>query len=118
MKLHYKMSTKPRDGRTYCVWQYLKCRCIRPSSPSYRTYGALGVTLHHEWVYHYDAFQDYMGVVPGRDYDICRIDLTKPYEPGNVCWARSNLVKKRERMHRKGLAPPPLFNPKPKRTKT
>lgn len=60
-------------------------RCLTPSVPAYKAYGAKGVTVCDRWRTFKNFYAD-MGERPdGTSLD--RIDNTRGYEPGNCRWA-------------------------------
>lgn len=68
------------------LWKSMIQRCHNPRNPSYRLYGARGITVCDRWRSSYEAFVSDVGPRPaGTCLD--RIDNAKGYEPGNVRWA-------------------------------
>lgn len=67
-----------------------KGRCHNRNHSHYRNYGARGITvdpLFMERKAGIQAFIDEVGIRPGSDFTLDRIDVNKGYEPGNLRWA-------------------------------
>lgn len=82
-----KHGHKPRSGAspTYTSWNMMMARCYRPSSPSFKNYGARGITVCPRW-HEFAEFLEDMGERPaGKSLD--RVDPSKNYDPGNCRWA-------------------------------
>jgi hypothetical protein len=72
--------------RAYRCWQQIIRRCYDPTNPSFKWYGARGITICDEWRHDFPAFLAHIGVPPSDEHTVDRIDTTKNYEPGNVRW--------------------------------
>jgi len=70
----------------YTVWEAMHQRCRDPNSPSYRLYGAKGVTVCERWR-DFATFYADMGPRPSSKHTIDRVDNAKGYEPSNCKWA-------------------------------
>ena len=71
----------------YTIWLGMKTRCYNQKHPTYRRYGAKGITVAQEWKNDFRAFANYIGPRPSKDYTVDRIVASGPYAPGNVRWA-------------------------------
>lgn len=76
-----------RYPKEYVAWRNIKARCQNPADKSYPDYGAKGIDMCKEWREDFLNFLEYVGLAPGPEYTIDRINSTKNYEPGNVRWA-------------------------------
>ena len=85
----------------YIAWAGLKDRCLNPNSDAFKKYGAVGVTVSHEWKNSFEAFYADMGDRPSSQHSIDRKDNTKGYSVENCRWAtklektlnRTNTIK-------------------------
>lgn len=76
---HGMEGTKP-----YKLWGCIKARCYNPNNPSYRNYGARGISMCEEWRNDFKMFYDWVianGYGDGLQID--RIDKNGNYEPNN-----------------------------------
>lgn len=74
--------------RLYSIWQGMKSRCYRKSTPCYERYGGRGIRVCEEWENDYLAFYNW-AVNNGYsdDLTIDRINPDGNYEPNNCHWA-------------------------------
>ena len=80
------VTVDPQAKRTRSSWKAMMDRCYRPGSASYGRYGAVGIAVHEAWRT-YAGFVAGMGLRPGPEYTLERLDSAKNYDPGNVVWA-------------------------------
>ena len=88
----------------YTRWLSTTQRCNNPNHPSYKNYGARGITLADDLT----SFEDYRTYVESLpDYDpqhgsLDRIDNHKGYAKGNLRWATNSLQVANQRFSGKG----------------
>lgn len=76
------------NTKEYNAWQAMKTRCYNEKAERcYKYHGALGVTVHPDWIDDFLAFLAHIGPAPTELHTVDRIDSTKNYEPGNVKWS-------------------------------
>lgn len=73
----------------YATWMNIKNRCSRPSSSSYKNYGAKGIKVCDRWLESFENFYADMGPRPTNKHSIDRINPFGNYEPNNCRWATS-----------------------------
>ena len=71
-----------RSLLTYRSWSKMKERCAPGGK-----YEKYNVTVCDRWSNSYEAFVEDVGLRPGKEYSIDRIDTFRGYEPGNCRWA-------------------------------
>ncbi|MGA2435602.1 MAG: hypothetical protein ABSG25_09985 [Bryobacteraceae bacterium] len=78
-----------RAGRLtveYQAWSSMIRRCENPAATGYDRYGARGISVCPRWRASFSAFLADVGMKPGREYSLDRVDNAGNYEPGNVRW--------------------------------
>ena len=76
-----------RKSAEYEIWWGIVQRCCDPNAKDYKRYGAVGITICHEWRQSFQAFIAYVGERPSDKHSIDRIKGRLGYQPGNVRWA-------------------------------
>ena len=95
---------KPSLRPSYNTWRGMKARCDDPRNPSFKFYGAKGITYCKRWQV-FQNFIDDMGLRP-EGLTLDRIDPTANYEPSNCRWLS---MKEQIRSRRNALT----YNGKP-----
>lgn len=70
----------------YTTWAGMFSRCENKADPSYRNYGARGITVSRRW-YCFDTFLADLGPRPSPKHSLDRIDNSKGYGKNNCRWA-------------------------------
>lgn len=65
------------------TWKGMIDRCHTPGSPSYRYYGAKGISVCERWRRSFDAFLSDVGTIP-KGLRLERLDNSLGYEPSNI----------------------------------
>lgn len=90
---------KGRETPTYRSWLSMKNRCLNPRTPSFATYGGVGITVCERWL-NFGQFLADVGERPSAGHSLDRIDGTRGYEPGNVRWATRQEQNRNRRSNR------------------
>jgi len=77
---------KVADHPSYISWSSMKTRCNDENQPSYKNYGARGITYCKSWE-HFENFARDMGIRPSNHYSIERINNDEGYSKLNCKWA-------------------------------
>lgn len=73
--------------RLHKIWSSMKCRCLNANHPSYKRYGARGISIDPEWKDNYIAFRNWAKLNGyADDLELDRIDVNGNYEPTNCRW--------------------------------
>lgn len=88
--------------RLYRIWKSMKCRCTLHTHPSYKNYGARGITICSEWLNSYSAFKSWAIAHGYSDYlELDRINVNGNYEPNNCRWIthHSQTINRRDTLY-------------------
>jgi hypothetical protein len=93
---------------TYRTWQGMKARCLYPSQPHYKYYGAKGIGFDPRWE-RYENFLADMGERPeGKTLD--RLDSALDYTKNNCRWAtKDEQLANRQMQHNNKSGVPGVF---------
>lgn len=89
------------------IFRHMKGRCYEPRDPSFKNYGARGISVCAEWLNDFDAFERWSlsnGYAAGLSID--RIDNNKSYSPANCRWSTS--IAQRQHTRRVKMSPAKL----------
>jgi len=75
------------ESPEFWAWVNMLRRCLYKKHPSFKSYGARGITVHAPWIAGFAAFLADVGKRPSKAHSLERINNNKGYEPGNVKWA-------------------------------
>jgi hypothetical protein len=101
-KLKHDKQFKPVHGMartpTYSSWRRMKARCLNTRNIVYASYGGRGISLCERWLKFENFFAD-MGLRPGLEYSIDRIDNNRGYEPDNCKWSTRSEQQRNKRRY-------------------
>lgn len=92
---HAKKKDGVKHTPEYNAWHAMKGRCNLVSNVLYHRYGGRGISYDIRWE-DFQNFLDDMGLRPGPEYSIDRMNNDGNYEPDNCRWAtKSQQVRNR-----------------------
>lgn len=65
------------------TYRSAKDRCTNPNSTRYKYYGAKGITFEFK---DFGEWYKELGPKPDSTHSVGRLDESKGYKPGNICW--------------------------------
>ena len=80
------------EEKALSVWRGMIRRCHNPNDTGYKNYGAKGIWVCDRWRFGdkadtgFDCFLEDVGLPPGKDYHLHRINNKKGYFKDNVGW--------------------------------
>jgi hypothetical protein len=77
-------------NRLYGTWKTIVSRCMNPRDKGFEYYGGAGIALHKPW-HNFGTFRaDILATIGPKPagLSLCRIDLAKGFEPGNLQWGK------------------------------
>lgn len=70
----------------YLAWKRMKKSCLNKNYPTYKIYGAVGITIQEEWEKNFTVFFEDMGKMPETCNGLELIDRTKEFCKSNCRW--------------------------------
>ncbi len=80
----------------YSSWMSMRTRCCDSNHPTYKNYGARGITIDPRWL-DFNNFIADMGKKPGKGYTIERKDTNGNYCKENCIWLPKSLQCRNQR---------------------
>lgn len=84
----------------YGAWGEMKRRCYDKRRLGYENYGGRGIIVCSHWLASYSNFIADMGLKPGPEYSLDRIDNNGNYEPDNCRWTTRVIQNRNQRGHK------------------
>lgn len=82
IQIRYNKSTTTE----YSSWESMKQRCFNSKNKHFKNYGGRGVTVCDKWLT-FDGFFEDMGIKPGKEYSLDRVDTNGNYSKENCKWS-------------------------------
>jgi hypothetical protein len=74
------------SSKEYKAWQGIIQRCENQKHKFFPECGGKGIAICEEWRFSFESFLSAIGYAPDDESIICRKDVNKNFEPGNVYW--------------------------------